>query len=128
MIAKMVITLVMTSCFSLDRFPFSGRCEAHVIFRRCGAAGSDRDRYQRTFVYFFRPLSFPVLTSWLFQTDAHAALFSGSGTNDSNRRSIAGASSAPKSVIRITALRSEFRDGRDRQVFAGIRVLRGTLK
>src|SRR5215831_16371091 len=108
MIAKMVITLVMTSCFSLDRFPFSGRCEA---------AGSDRDRYQRTFVYFFRPLSFPVLTSWLFQTDAHAALFSGSGTNDSNRRSIAGASSAPKSVIRITALRSEFRDGRDRQVF-----------
>ena len=49
------------------------------------------------------------------QTDAHAALFSGSGTNDSNRRSIAGASSAPKSVIRITAPRSELRDGRDRE-------------
>jgi len=62
------------------------------------------------------------------QTNAHAALFSGSGTNDSNCRSIAGASSAPKSVIRITAPRSESRDGRDREVFAGMQILRGTLK
>jgi hypothetical protein len=39
---------------------------------------------------------------------------SGSATNDSNRRSTAGASCVPKSVIKITAPRSESQDCRDK--------------
>jgi hypothetical protein len=81
-----------------------------------------RDRHQHTSVYLFHPFSCPVLTlvqlsdgerflySRRLQRDAQA----GSAINDSNRRSTAGASCVPKSVIKITAPRSESQDCRDK--------------
>ena len=87
-----------------------------------------RDRHKHTFVYLFHPFSCPVLT--LVQlSDGERFLYSrrlqgthkqlttslsGSASNDSNRCSTAGASCFPKSVIKITAPRSESQDCRDK--------------
>jgi hypothetical protein len=88
-----------------------------------------RDRHQHTSVYLFYPFSCPVLT--LVQlSDGERFLYSrrlqgthkqqlttslsGSAISDSNRRSTAGASCVPKSVIKITAQRSESQDRRDK--------------
>ena len=87
-----------------------------------------RDRHQHTSVYLFHPFSCPVLTlvqlsdgerflySRRLQRDAQAAhnSLSGSAINDSNRRSTAGASCVTKSVIKITAPRSESQDCREK--------------
>jgi hypothetical protein len=94
-----------------------------------------------TFVYLFHPLSCPVLTfvqlsggerflcSRLLQTDAQKRLTTHEyATNDSDRLSTEGASCVAKIRDEITVPRSESQGRRDKLVFAGMRVLRGTLK
>ena len=79
--------------------------EHGIAVRQGTPATHFRDRHQHTFVYLLHPFSCPVLTlvqlsdGLRFLYSRFTTSLSGSATNDSNRRSTAGASCVPKSVI-----------------------------